>query len=516
MRNLRILLKYGLKGTSTIQYGKSSKRGRMNPLLGAAMSFGFLGFMVFTYISSILSKLKDVYVGEINMAEFFTGLWSLYITVMFFMTFIPYLVYSFFKNEEIEFLLSLPVERWEIIFYQSIITFVNQAFIIAFNIFTLTAYAKVMGYPIYIAMISSILHVFACFLLAMLVAIVLKGFMGATTSKRMSFIVNLSMIVVFILLGQFSEKAENVEKFLMKLERTSKFLFSPFNILSFQIFSLENPLFLLPMICVILIVFPLLNSLSRNMSFEMNISGKSGKRRVGRKEMGGGLIKNPVYLKDFKSFIRQEQISFMFLYPFLFSLLMGIFAFSNVLGSMMIFIVISSFYTALISAFLLSLEFQSWPFPKSLPLNDSEMILPKVMIPTVLNTLSFSGILLIFRILGRVSSIDMILIPVLFLLEFFSACLGVREFMKNPVRGGIVNINRALGFVKVIMIEGITIGLAVVTTIPLYFMLHGERIFKSEFWDTMGKVAGFVGISIAIILSRRLFVSTLREYRTAE
>lgn len=469
MNQLIILLKYGLKGSSSVFTGKQRSSRSFFSLFISIIAYLPISFVFYDFFKSA----SQIQIGRYNLATVFLSYWSILMGGIFIVSFVPSLVSSFVRNEEIQFLLTLPVKRSTIVFYQMILTLVLQSFTVIVYLFVVPIYSLIMKKSILFGILNAFLMCFFLLSISVLLASLLGLWMSRSTAKKITVIgIILTLIALFTAI-QFPDMVSNQQS-LEKFVKIGQIFLSKVNIFSWPILAISGEYiytFYLAILCTG--SWFLCLRVSEMLTFE-EISAK--KKKVSKKYSG----LNGFYWKDLKLVFRHHQSIFMIIYPVVFGL---IFAFSNrwFVSPMLITIVISTMYTSMNSALLMKQEFETWPFCRLLPLTSAQLIMPKIIIPSLIYTIIFAGMTAFFQAFFHTPLSIYAIIFVVFILYVFASTFGAYLFMKEARKVEISNPSRILNIKDVILLEAISFALSIASILPLSLYMFSQKTLSDLF-----------------------------------
>lgn len=195
----------------------------------------------------------------------------------------------------------------------------------------------------------------------------------------------------------------------------------------------------------------------------------------------------------------------MTIYSLIFPLVVSMANRSYIYGPM-IMSMISSFYCAYISVTLLRFEHRVWPLPRSFPLRVEDILIWKVLIPFSLYSILYTIFILILVSFFRLNPLIWITLPMISLVFFYSGLFGIRLFLKSPKRA--TQYKNVFTPLEVLLLEGVTIGLALGIVLPVSLYIKGVQnvlILFIPFGVTIGV------ISLSLVSIRRT-LSVLRDW----
>ncbi|MGB9790164.1 MAG: hypothetical protein ACPLTP_05990 [Thermotoga caldifontis] len=456
MRQLLVLLKYGLGARYSRRDG------------GTRRSFGFVALVVSSFIIGfplgslffeLFKVLSAVRISTYTLSTLLMVQWSILSGLLFLISFVPSLINSFARNDEIQFLLTFPIERWAIVAYQMVLTLALQPLTVVMYLFVFPAYVVACGGNLFYGFLVAILFVFLMLSLSFLLSCVFGLFLERSQARRISTAGLIVTIVLFFLAMQFLPNyARNlVNQNISFLSHALTKFMHPLNIFAWPVRALNEPFYLLIMLIVCPTLFLLSVPVAEKLSFEQKVSFRSSRRIW----FGAG----KVFWKDLKILARNEQSLFTLLYPVAFGVLFGV-SFRNFVPAMMLFTTLSGSYVAYNSAMLTKQELSVWPLPVLLPVKESNLLLPKLIVPSSIYLALFSAMLVFFKFWFSLPSTIFLLVPVMSTVFLFSSTLGMLFYLKQPFRSDPSNPSRVLTSTRVLTIQGIVLLLSLICLMP--------------------------------------------------
>ncbi|MFN3283126.1 MAG: hypothetical protein ACK40Q_02685 [Pseudothermotoga sp.] len=503
MRELIVLLKYGLAGsTNSLRKSRDKKKRSISTLFFPIIAVGVYGLPLGFLFTDFFKAVKDITVGETNLAALFVASWSVLMAGMFILSFVPSLVNSFVKNEEIQLLLAMPVRRSMIMLYQAVLTLILQSFAVVMYLFIVPAYAIATGKNLFMSILTSFLMCFVLFLVSICLAALLGIWMERSTARRMNILSLLLTVILFLIIIQSLPNMGNTSTGVQSiLTQTGVKVFSKFNPLIWPILALDNFLYVIPLFLTGLVLWFISLRISEKIAFENREKTHTMKREK-------TVARSSVFSKDLRLLLRYEQGIFMLIYPVAVSL---IFAFTtkSFVSPLFISIIVSTMYVSMSSAMLIKQEFVAWPLAKIMPLTSSQILMPKMIIPASLYSFILIILVLFLKVYFALSWAFYSVVPIVFVMYVFASILGIHFFMKEKQRGMISNPSKVLNTPHVFTVEGIVLATTFGSVLPLTMYLYNRHlllvIFKKEIF------VGLIGIGLPISLTF-ILIFLIRKY----
>ena len=501
MKKFLILLKYGLSGSSAAHTGSRRKRGKVSAALMPIIASTAFGIPMILLFGRSFYLLKDVQIAGTDLATFLVSMWSTVVGVLFLGAFVPSFVTSFLRNEEVLMLLTLPVKKSAIVLYQMILTLMMQSITVVMYLFTIPTYAVATGKNFLLSIISALLAVLLVLCISLILSIFLGKWMNRSLARRISMIVYIIAIVLFLaasqLLPRYAFKEVNLGS-IEKLTEVVSLFTGAWNVFSWPVMVLQGEylyLVLLIMVSALLWVvsMQLANSLDLGTFSEKVSTTEAQKIRK-------NLFLKGFYMKDARILLRIDQAVFMFIYPIAFAFILG-FSTKSFLMPVFLCLLISTFYVSILSGTLLKQEFLAWPVPLNFPVTSLQLILPKIIVPTTLFSCAFLAVLLAFKIAFNLPFRIFWMIPVAFSLYSAAAMLGLKVMIKERNRVDLSNPSKVMSTANIFAIEGIVLALAFASILPLqYYMFSRESLLNFVKIEALVPIVG-IGAPTAVVIA---------------
>lgn len=421
MNDLKLLFKYRLFTFPN----RNGTRGGFNSQIVVFLIFTFMiGFFLRTVFGPLSGiKVEGVPVSNV-MAAFFLTISG----VFFLMSFSATSSYLFMRNEEIDMLLVLPVKRVSIVIYQIAISTVYQGLTLSVFLgialpFHLRAEnSPLTGIPALIFLIVNIV------LLASIISVAFGKFMSRAAARKLMFVVQIvSGFMFFAIVQLVPRNTDNIPLYLQRLSAAWGTLSSPVNIFAWSVRASGEPIFLLLSFVMIPVLGYIFFRLAASLKFEPASYGGGRNKKLKFESRRGG----PLLRRELKIYKRYEQLIYYLLYPLVFGLIFGLIS-DNLTSSIFTMVLISTIFTTIQSAFLMGREYPFIETTRVLPVSLNRVVLIKVIVPVVLGTVLFSGVLLTSILIRNAAFIYLVVIPIVFALYITSSLLGVRGVLQSP------------------------------------------------------------------------------------
>lgn len=453
--------------------------------------------------------LSSVRIGSHDLSALLIAQWSLLNGLLFLVSFVPSLVNSFARNEEIQLLLSFPIKRRIIVLYQMILTLSVQPFPVVMYLFVFPSYVLASGGNIVLGVISALLFIFLMLSISVLLSSILGLFVGRSVARRITAVGLVITVTLFLLATQFlpSYVQSLVERDPSMLSQGLDRLMHPFNIFSWPVRAIDEPVYALLMLILTLLIVFSSSPIAEKLSFEqVSLARKSKVATFGR----GGMI-----WKDVKLMLRSEQGIFMLLYPLAFGILFGL-SLRSFVPAMMISLMLGGSYVAYNSAMLTKQELSIWPLPLVYPVPVKRLLLPKLFAPPTIYSGLFTAMLVFFKVWFSLPSAVLLLVPMMFVTFVFTAALGMFFYLKEPSKAGLSNPSRVLNTTKVLAVQGLTLLTTAAWLLPVQLSLRSTTALKGSTILFMAYATTLACALLLVFLSRKLFARVKQLFEQIE
>ncbi len=388
MKELKLFLKYGL--FFQISQGRKKKRaGKYKFLIiQLLITAYFAGFTTFTLLTTF-GTLKGMEFQGVNFLDVSAYYWMFMASVFFLAGAIGSAIYMLSLNEEIEFLLALPLRRWTIVFYQIFMSVFHD--LPAFGMFmgVLIAYGVTYGgwvYGLYGAL-TGLFHAFFLLMLSVFFAVFVSRKIKGSLARRIFILIQSVVLVGFVLiLNSALTTTEEPQKILENLLKYQDIMMSPFNIFGYSVSAIKNPVYLLLSLLLGIVFIYAFIYASKDFSFGVVKKTTSKKARIKRSGYVLAIVR-----KIFKAFFRQDNSLFLLLYPYVFGLFMG-WGVKEPVYAVLVALPISGMYVLLQTSQIFMHDLVNWELTKSIPISFKRSATLTVATPVFMNFLLILGI----------------------------------------------------------------------------------------------------------------------------
>jgi len=437
-------------------------------------------------------------------------------SIFYVVGFVGNAMYSLARNDETEYLLTLPIRRKSLVLYNILVSSNSQFYTVAFLLGAVLGYASGLELNLFSNILRVFLHVYFLTSISSLLALVFGGLASKNSVRKLNVLLTLGLIFVYFgfsfIYDANLSSLQFDDKITERLARWFLFVNSDYNFFSWT-FSSKGALFFASLLisAVASVIFIVL---APKLAFEPTLrkGGNQGSKGTAKlyenwwKRRRNGLF--AIFWKDWKLLQRNEQFLFLILYPLGFGIFMILVSNGSARYLSLPFIGVSVFYCAIEVGILLSKEMLQKEFSLTLPIKISGLFFSKLLIPTSLNVALFALIMLISFILGRFDSFILLLFPIHVLLLILSSLVGAYFSLKRPSKSK----NQAFDVVAVFVIQGITFGFAFSILMPASALMYRKNLSQMEVLTH--KIFLSLGIMCAVFLLvffARKLIKMLRE-----
>jgi ABC-2 type transport system permease protein len=487
MKEFFVLLKYGI---AFFQSSRTrNKRLSWSSYTVPALMIGFISFFV-THETFVALSRYDPFAPKI-----FVNFWTTLLSLFFIIGFVGLSINSFTLNEEIEFLLNLPIRKTVLLAYQIFVSTLTQLFALFLYIGVYVSFATVSN-NVFLNLMKGLLQIIFMVSFAAFLTILIGRKLKRTFVKRLVMFMNIvTPFLIFLLVGinmNIPEAQGNEPSIL-------KYLYFSFSNYNFLTWPIKDGVF--PFLSALLSIFFIVSFIWLSKDTEFSQTESKTKKKVNLKFSSSGNPIKAIYLKDIKTALRIDQFIFFIIYPFAFGIFMAVInndIFTAIFGSMPIIII----YVALESAILTAKEYLYIDTVRTYPVKFKNILLPKIIIPSALNLVILFIELMIFYFLKDLGLKFFVFLPISFLLLVMNSFMGAYQTIKNPPK--TENINRVLSFGSIMLVEGITLGSVFAIIFPMMKLLTDG--FDSSLQKYLiGYLLPFSTLAACLIYSRYLY-----------
>jgi predicted permease len=484
MNQLGLLLKYKLKMWSNIP----KRRGRHGMPLFAyvlilAGVFAIIGIPAYFLFVETFKTYSTIIFGGVSLADLFVEISMIGILVLVLVTDTPAIALNVFMSDDVDFLLSLPISQSTIFSSKAIETMIQGGFPALFVIPVLAAYANSVNMSWYEIIFMFVMYIFYFLILtaiSSLIALGVSKFASRSGTQRFmiltSLIVYVFVIILMGMVGSLNSNAGNVEMAFSNYVNTVNAPYLPstwfLDALKMQwsgILLVIGTSIALSAIAYLVASNGILTGFSKMTS--------ASKRTIHRKKYR---IRRPVIAfisKDVKLMRREPSILFLLIYPAIFPLiLVGVGALGKGENALtrdimipVVSVFLSSMYTVIATASLVSIEIKVGDFVNTLPIGKRTPLWSKAFVITsafaIVMIVTFSILSAIFgNVLFPIVTV-LFSIPILLTLSFFGVYATIKwpnsiGGIRRPLNTTGTLVSMGMGFLGATFadLEGIYIG----------------------------------------------------------
>ncbi|OQY10324.1 MAG: hypothetical protein B6I29_01670 [Marinitoga sp. 4572_148] len=410
------------------------------------------------------------------------SMWFLIMGFMFFLNYSPAIVSNLYESDMTQILLAMPIKRSDIYISSAIDSLVMAGIPLGMMVPIFVIYGIIAQTNIILTTIAGLGYIMLLILISNLGGVLFSKFLTKTSAKRMTMI--MYFISIFLYVGitniiprimenndpsQIAESLKNLSSLLLNYAWPHTWV----------ILTMKGNFMALTILIAVILILSYIVYIISNL-LELSISRKKGKKK--NYEIKFKTTKFPAIKKDFKLLFRDSQTFFLMLYP-IFLPLIFIFTNSDLNLISFIFVMISGIYATMLSIFSVSYEGKIWPVPKLFPITIGNMIFSKIMVPILIFSVEYIGLMLLLFFLNKSTWVSLVTIIPVIILIIYSSILGVSIYLKNPKRD--LSQKNIIKGKEVMYIEGIIMAFSFGIFIPgnLYMFSLINMELKYKFID---------------------------------
>lgn len=479
----------------------TSQRKRKFSLLYLIGMSAFFLFFITRMFNDVYTQLSQIVVGGINYGDVYINFLMTLIAIFFVISFASMMSFQLKRNDEIEFLLTLPIRKSSIVTYQLLTSGISMFFSLIMFLSPVIVYlSKRPIDEIILGTLGIIINILFLVLLGAILAVLFSRIGSQKTARVMLIIVNMGMGAIYILMFQvLPNNLTSPEAFPEALIKANELFRSIYNVFIMGLNGSENLFYLILLVAITAVLGYFYYSLADEMSFHSTGTGKRKKR----KDKGIQVKSNMILRKELILYKRHEQLIYYILYPVGFAIFMGIIN-SNIFSAVYMVSIMGPLFMAMQTSFSMNLEGTSIETTRMLPISLKKYVQTKLFVPVGLNAILLLITFIVFAIFLDASLLSFVLLPFIILLEILAAISGVyfilrREPQKLNNPGAFLRSGAFLVQYLMLMV------LSLLTLIPLSIIILNTDPIQSTLIRTLMIAAGFAGATIAIILSLRFW-----------
>lgn len=483
-KELWILLKYKFLMWSNIpkRRGKRSIPLWLYALLILTMVVSF-GLPAYFLMLKMMAGYAQISLGGIDLASLFLEISLLGILGIIVLIDTPAVTLNVFMNDDVGFLLTLPLSQSAIFYSKMIETLVEGTFPALLFIPLLLAYGNVVGMTWYTFVFVFIMYgfyVLFCAGISGLLSLVVSKFASKSGMRRFMMLSSMATVVLAYfminIISMPSFSSQNMQSVLNAYVSKVNFFLWPS---TWFVSSINGNLFG---------IFALIGAASGTFALSFyiasknvlsgfsNVASTSSKKRGKGKYRTHGIFE-ALMIKEFRAFRREPSIMFFLVYPVIFPLFIILTSShrrpETLLMGELTGIFMASMYIILAMASLVSIDVRVGWILKTMPLRETKPLWAKAFVVSGSFIIVIAGVFLTFSVFfgGFLSTILVVVlsIPVFLLLSFF----GVYAVTKwpNPLGGTKRSLNTTGNLISMPM--GF-IGAACVGAQTFYLLSNGK------------------------------------------
>src|SRR6056297_793535 len=478
----------------------SQRKRKFSVLYLVGMSAFFL-FFITRMFDDVYSQLSRIVVEGINYGDVYINFLLTLIALFFVISFASMMSFQLKRNEEIEFLLTLPIRKGSIVTYQLLTSGISMFFSLIMFLSPVIVYlSRRPVSAIIIGTIGMIINLVFLILLGAVIAVLFSRIGSQKTARVMLIVVNMGMGAIYILMFQILPNSlSSPEAFPETLIKANEFFGSIYNFFILGLNGSDNVVYLIVLLLLTGIFAYFYYQLSDKMTFQQGGSTKAKKR----KDKGLQTKTNMILRKELILYKRHEQLIYYILYPVGFAIFMGIVN-GNIFSAIYMVSIMGPLFIAMQTSFSMNLEGTSIETTRMLPINLKKYVQTKLFVPVGLNAILLLITFIVFAIVLDATLWSFVLIPFIILLEILAAASGVyfilrREPQKLNNPGAFLRSGAFLIQYLMLMV------LSLLTLVPLSIIILNTDPIQSTLIRTLIIAAGIAGATIAVILSLRFW-----------
>ncbi|HOO33778.1 MAG TPA: hypothetical protein PLO84_11350 [Thermotogota bacterium] len=493
--DLSVLLKYKV----FMENSNSKKRQKNSLLFLVLFCFGFL-FLISKNLLTVYNELSVLTFANGNFGDIYMNFIITFFSLFFILSFSSMMSFHLKKNEEIDFLLTLPIKKSSIVTYNLIISGISMLLYLVIYLAPVIAFFsnKTPSFIIF-GSIGVLMSVLLLVFISSICAVLLSSVASQKVLRVLMIIINLIYAGAYILMFQtLPGSILNSGALPDALMKADGFFRSGFNIFSIGINAGERPYYLI-ILSVLLVLFGLLYFyMSDRLNFK-KIRVRNGKSAV--KESAAK--SNTLLRKELMIYRRNEQLIYYIFYPVGFGLLMG-FINKDFFTSLFTISIMGCLFISMQTAYSMSLEGGSIELIKMLPIDLKDFIRVKLLVPVVINFLLLVIVFFCLNLFIGVRPLSLILLPVISVVQLMASLSGMAFTLKKPPQqmsnpNAFMRSTSFLGQFLVILV------LSMITVLPVSIAILQTAATVSPLINALLIGVSCAGLFIIIILSVRLW-----------
>ncbi|WP_129721256.1 hypothetical protein [Xylanivirga thermophila] len=507
MNNLRLLFKYATK-TYKIKKKKATSGGFLGWILtiiilaAIALPMTLMFYEMFKMMAVPVSQFGLSYSGY--LADVYMFLFPVTFGLMLILTLVPSIIFNVFESDDLTFLLSLPIKKWEVFVFKASVGLSGGFLPLLMLGISGICYAVALKLNIFLAVFGMLLLLVFIFLFSLTIGAIMTRFISKSTARIASQIfLYVSVIAYVIIMNVLPRQAENMEAIIegfgsvfSVLEGKHAWLL-PFNWGLYAVKGDIRVFGILGFLCIMLIFIVMKISNVTNMA-----SGRSKTKKSYRMEIS----RYPIVKKEIRLIFRNPQNVFSISYAIIFPVVMAYVNKSAMSGAMFVGI-FAAIYAANLALQLIAEEKKIWPMPKLLPIDMGRTLQYKAAIPAMIFTLGYGVVLLFSYFMLNMNPLMFLSIIPMTAVLLYSSLFGLSLFLNDPQRG-MTGKTIAFKFKEALMLEFNTMLLAFGIIFPFNMLSEGGllEVLMGEWWYKLIAIGlPWIIMVIVIFLVKRTF-----------
>ncbi len=482
LREVMLFLKYNM----LLSFG-STGRGKIRGLKGYVLSMFVMSFAFYTIFSNIFKDISNVTIDHVNPLKVSMLFWASFMNLMFLIGSIGGGIYVLSMSEELEFLLSLPIRRSSIAFYQMISVVVFQLPFGGLYLSAMMIYSKIiLGNPVP-GILAFLVHLPMIVSLGMLISVSFARGISRSIARRIFIGLQLVEVLPVFFITAMSDKGD-VQAILNGLRRIEGALSNPINVTAYGVMGIENPVYVAFSFGILALSLIFFERISRNISFEVlrgtgKVKWKDTLKMRSRRRYA-------LLRKDLKAFFRNEMTFFYLLYPYVFGIFMGWNA-KNSVNAVAISLVLSLMYSYNEAISVSVPDVLYWDLSRSLPVPVRRLFMSKLLLPVVINTFLMCIVICVGWILWGFSYLGLVLLAISAFYYLMGSLMGIKTVLRNPPRSDNPSTTYKIGS---FLDSLICMGLGSVTIIGVGALSSGK------IWGWLLMIAGVLASAFVVYM----------------
>ncbi len=495
LHDLSVLLKHKV----FMDNAKGKSRNKYGLIYLIVFACGFL-FLISKNMVDIYNQMAVLTFNHVNFGDIYMNFVVTIFSLFFILSFSSMMSFQLKRNEEIDFLMTLPIRKSSIVSYHLIISGVSMVlFLVLYLAPVLAFFMNKSLLFITLGAFGVTLSIILLIFMSALFAVLFSKIASQKFIRVMMIIVNLIYAGAYLLMFQMIPgNIMNTEEIPGALQKADQIFRSDFNLFTLGINAGEKPYFLLVLFALVIVFGFMYFRVSNRLNFT------KGKIKMGKKHLREtNQNSNALLKKELIIYRRNEQLIYYIFYPVGFGTLMG-FVNKDFFTGLFSISLMGLMFITMQTAFSMSLEGSSISLTKLLPIDLKKFIRTKLLVPVMINFLLLVFVFIIFNVFLDVNPLTFILLPIITLVQILAALSGIAFSVKTPPQkmsnpGAFMRSGSFIIQFLLLMIIGL------ITILPVsIFLFHtiGTATLMSNLLLIAVSVAGIV---LTLFISVRLW-----------